>query len=134
MMSLRTELIALSKHEAIVRALPERPSLMREAAAELGADAPELLIVALERLGLETAGSGISVPRLTDELLTILSGRRRPHASEASDGTPRCRSSRQPVAAIAIASAAVSSAPNRCRRSPRSMPRASTVSSKQTFS
>ena len=51
--SLRTELIGLSKQDAIVRALPERPSLIREAAAELGAHAPELLILALERLGLE---------------------------------------------------------------------------------
>ena len=51
MVSLRTELVVLSKHEAVVRALSESPSLIREAAAELGADAPELLGVALERLG-----------------------------------------------------------------------------------
>ena len=69
--SLRTELVGLSKEDAILRALPERPSLMREAAAELGADAPGLLVLALERLGLEAgafanlaAGSG-----LTDELV-----------------------------------------------------------------
>jgi hypothetical protein len=71
---------------------------MREAAAEMGADAPELLIVALERLGLETAGSGIHVARLTDELLKILQGEGG-HIIEASDGT-HMQMSRSAVASI----------------------------------
>jgi hypothetical protein len=70
---LRTELIGLSQHEAVMRMLPERPGLMREAAAELGEHAPELLILALERLGLETAGEGVPLTHMTDELMALLS-------------------------------------------------------------
>jgi hypothetical protein len=101
---LQTELIELSKHETVVHQLAESPSVMREAAAELGQDAPELLIVALERLGFETAGSGIHVERLTDELLKLLQnegGR----IIEASDGTH-----------IQMSRAAVASIGNRIRR------------------
>jgi cellulose synthase operon protein C len=74
MVSLRPELVELSKRDAIVRALPERPALIREAAAELGADAPELLIIALERLGLGTLTirSATRAADLTDELLKLL--------------------------------------------------------------
>lgn len=72
MARLRTELVGLSKEDAVVRALPERPSLIREAAAELGAFAPDLLSLALERLGLEVGSEGLFVPSLTDELLAII--------------------------------------------------------------
>jgi hypothetical protein len=72
MVNLRTELVALSKQEPILRALPERPALIREGAAEIGADAPKLLTLALERLGLEVGGPGLQAPSLTDELLKII--------------------------------------------------------------
>lgn len=69
---LRTELIEMSRQDAIVRALPERPALIREAAAELGTAAPGLLVVALERLGLEVSGTSLRTTSLTDELLKII--------------------------------------------------------------
>jgi hypothetical protein len=59
--SLRRELVGLSKHEAVVGALPERASLIREAAAELGAHAPELLSIALERFGVDPSLEGANV-------------------------------------------------------------------------
>ena len=65
---LRPELVGLSKHEAVVSALPERASLIRESAAELGVDAPDLLVLALERLGLEV----VNRDHLTDELLELV--------------------------------------------------------------
>jgi hypothetical protein len=71
MVSLRTELVELSKADAIVHALPERPSLIREAAAELGADAPNLLIIALERLGFDVLSEKIPPSAMNEKLLEI---------------------------------------------------------------
>jgi hypothetical protein len=101
--SLKTELVGLSKHEAVVAALPERPSLIRESAAELGAAAPELLIVALERLGLKTGGSrgsGVHPARLTDELVKLLQSQGARFIQE-SDGSTSMQISRTAFEAIA---------------------------------
>jgi hypothetical protein len=69
---LRAELVELSARDAVINVLPDRPALMREAAAELGEYAPALLVIALERLGLELPAEDAHQALMTNEMLTIL--------------------------------------------------------------
>ncbi len=68
---LRSELVRLIDDRAVHRALSERPSLLREAAAELGVDNRNLLADALDRFGLESeSGSGeVAVPESLGDLV-----------------------------------------------------------------
>jgi hypothetical protein len=56
--ALHAELLGIVNTDAVRRALVDQPSLLREAAAELGAEAPDLLADALERLGLDPSSGG----------------------------------------------------------------------------
>lgn len=72
----RAELMELLDDAAVQRALADRPSLLREAAAELGAEQPALIADALERLGVEfnAMSAGIVWPESISEIVRELGG------------------------------------------------------------
>ena len=69
---LAERLKALSEERAVRDALKERPVLLREAAAELGIQAPWLLGNALARLGLETLSLNTVALELPPEVESFL--------------------------------------------------------------
>jgi hypothetical protein len=66
--ALRTEVSALAADPAVQRYLLDSPALLREAAAELGTEAPLLIAEALERLGLDAKQRAELVVRLEGSL------------------------------------------------------------------
>jgi hypothetical protein len=64
LVSLRGELVELSSLPAVQRELRNSPSSLREAIGVLGADAPELIVEALERYGIEPVRSNKALLKL----------------------------------------------------------------------
>jgi hypothetical protein len=60
--ALHAELLGIVDTDAVRRALVEQPSLLLEATAELGAESPELLADAMERIGLTPTNVGRETP------------------------------------------------------------------------
>jgi hypothetical protein len=69
--ALLAELTVLRADPAVRAALAESPSLLREAAAELGSRVPGLLVDALERLGIETGQASPALDNLPESVRSL---------------------------------------------------------------
>lgn len=84
--ALLAELALLAEQPAVRAGLTESPSLLREAAAELGARVPGLLADALERLGIETGDPAPAIDGLPESVRALAPDLRAQPAVKGSAG------------------------------------------------